>query len=805
MDLLLQDLRYAARALRRQLGFSLTAILTLALGIGATTAIFSVVNAVVVRPLPYAEPDRLVAIMNYWTRTGLRGATVSAPDFLDWRQQTQSIGVMSYYVGGEVSVASEGAADYATVIRVTPGFFEVFKVQPQLGRLLTPDEQRPGGPASVVITDAFWRRQFAASPVAIGATLRFSQRAYTIVGVLPAGFRFPARTDLYTAEQTSVAGTSRSAHNYRVVARLADRFVIEQAAAELAAIGQRLEQQYPQSNDGKAVIVVPLQETVVGNNRATLLVLMGAVGLVLLIACANVANLLLARSSARQREMVVRAAVGAGRWRLVRQLLTESAMLAVAAGVAGVLIARWGVTAFLALAPADLPRLDEVAVDRTALTFTLAIALLASVVFGLAPALQLSAIKIAEGLRQGGKGSATGVRAGWARRAFVVTQVALAVVLVAGAGLLGKTLVAVAQVDLGIDVDRLVVLRTAVPVANVADAPRATSVYKSILSDVRGLPGVSAAGAVTGLPTAVRSNGGYWIQGGPGPEQLGIRSPQAIFTVATPDYFRAMRIPVVRGRDFTDADQRDAPMVAIVNEALVRESFAGRDPIGQTIRSGLDTLEPMTIVGVVRDVRTWGPTRPAQAEIYMPYEQHPGPATALNIVARTDVTDPLALGNAIARQIRERHPDVPVRISTMEETVSTSNATPRFRTLLLIAFAAVALVLAVAGVYSVLAFTVSRRVPEIGVRIALGATPQRVLAIVLREGAILTGSGLAVGLALVAAASQVIRGLLFGVTPSDPVVLGSVTAFVSLAALVACLVPGLRALRVDPTTALRAE
>jgi predicted permease len=386
-----------------------------------------------------------------------------------------------------------------------------------------------------------------------------------------------------------------------------------------------------------------------------------------------------------------------------------------------------------------------------------------------------------------------------------VTQIALAVVLVAGAGLLGKSLMALSAVDLGIDVERLVVLRTTVPVANFNDAPRATAFYRDVLPEIRALPGIVAAGAVTGLPTAVRSNGGYWIQGGPGPEEQGIRSPQAIFTVNTPDYFRTMKVPIVRGRDFNDGDRRGAPMVAIVNESLARDAFQGRDPIGLTIRTGLDTLDPMTIVGVVRDVRTWGPTRPAQAEVYMPYEQHPGPATALNIVARAQTDNPTALAATISKLIRDRDPDVPVRVNTMEDTLATANATPRFRTLLLITFATVALVLAIAGVYGVMAFTVSRRVPEIGVRVALGATPSQVMALVLREGAMLTTTGLILGLTLVLAGARVLQGLLFGVTPSDPGVLVAVAVLVALAALTACAIPGRRALRVDPTTALRAE
>jgi putative ABC transport system permease protein len=805
MDTWLYDLRYACRTLVRHKGFAVTAIVMLAIAIGSTTAIFSVVNAVVVQPLPFPEADRVVSVMNFWTSTGTRGATVSAPDFRDWVEQSHSFDAMAYYSGGETGVIAGEAADYATVTRITPGFFRALGARAGLGRLLSVDEEQVGGALGAVITDAYWRRQFAARADVLGTTLTFGERQYTIVGVLAPQFRFPARTDIYAAQQVIPPTTSRSAHNYRVVARLKDGVSFAQASGDMAAIGQRLEQQYPNSNAGKAVIVVPLQETIVGSSRGTLFVLMGAVAFVLLIGCANVANLLLARATARRREMVVRAAVGGQRARLIRQLLTESLVLAAIAGAVGVLFARWGVSAFVALAPSDLPRLDEVGVDRTAMLFAVGISAMASLVFGLVPALQLSRVHIADGLRQGGKGSAVGHRAGWARHAFVVTQVALAVVLVMGAALLAKSLAALAAVDLGFDATRLVMLRTAVPVAGMDDAPQATAFYREIVPELRALPGVVSAAAVTGLPTAVRSNGGYWIQGGPGPEITGVRSPQAIFTVVTPDYFRAMRIPIVRGRDFSDRDRRDAPFVAIINEALARESFPGRDPIGMSIRSGLDTLEPMTIVGIVRDVRTWGPARPAQSEIYMAYQQHPGPAVALNIVMRTDTADPLAIANTAARLLRARNASVPVKIETMDATLATATATPRFRTLVLIVFATVALVLAIAGVYGVMAFTVSRRVPEIGVRVALGASPRSVLSLVMREGAMLTGAGVLLGVLLALTASRLASGLLFGVTPNDPLVVASVIAVVGSAALAACYVPGRRALQVDPVTALRAE
>ena len=804
MDNLLQDLRYGIRTLVRQPGFAATAILTLALGIGATTAIFSVVNGVVLRPMPFDSPDRVMVVTNTNMKTGSRNTTISGPDFFDWRAQNQSFAVLAYYTGsGETSVTVNNASDYTTVTRVSPGYLSVFGATARIGRLFTPEEEQPGDSDAVVITEPYWRRQFGSDPRVIGATITFGQRTRTIIGVT--GMRYPERTDIYYPDPVAPESQSRTGHNYRGVGRLAPGVSVAQAQSEMSGIASRLGQQYPLSNAEKGIAVVPVQEVVVGDTRQTLMVLLAAVAFVLLIACANVANLLLARAASRQRELVVRAAVGAGRVRLIRQMVTESVVLALLAGAAGVIIARWGVTALLALAPPDLPRLDEVTVDTTALMFALAISLVASLIFGLAPAWHVSRVDLADGLRQGGKGSSLGMRGGWARKAFVVTEIALAVALVMGAGLLGRSLIALANVDMGFEGGRLVVLRTVVPVSGPPDFARAISTYRTMLSEIRAIPGVTSAGGVTSLPTAVRSNGGYWIQGGPGPEVLGMKSPQAVFNVTTPDYFKTLQVPIVRGRDFNDGDRLDAPFVAMINEQLAKDAFPGVDPIGRTIRAGLDSLEPMTIVGIVKDVRTRGPSRPVQAELFMPYEQHQGPATSLNIVMRTEAADPLALAATASRQIRGRNPNVPVRIETMEMTMANATATPRFRTVLLVVFAVVALLLAIAGVYGVMAYTVNQRVPEIGLRVALGASPADVMRLVLQEGAVLVVTGLAVGAALSFAGAQFISGLLFGVSARDPLVFVAVSALVTIAAFAACLVPGRRALRIDPLLALRAE
>jgi putative ABC transport system permease protein len=805
MDHLRQDLQYALRTLIRQPGFSLTAILMLALGIGATTAMFGVVNAVLLRPLPFAEPDRVVAVTNFWTKRGVRSTTVSAPDFDDWKAQSRSFAVLAHYWGMETSVTVGGTGDYAEVYRVTPGFFEALGATTGVGRLLTADELQPGGPLSVVVTDAFWRRQFNADRSALGSTIKYGDRNYTVVGVLAPGQRYPARADIYGPGWVTPRTTSRGGHNYRVIGRLKDGVSVAQAQADMSAIARRLEEEHPSTNSGKSAAVVPLQDLLVGDTRQTLYVLLAAVSLVMLIACANVANLLLARATAREREMVVRAAVGAGRGRLVRQLLTESLVLAVAAAAAGVWLARLGVLGLAALAPSNLPRMDEIRVDGPVLLFALAIALVATVIFGLAPALQVSRVQLVDGLRQGGKGSSIGARGAWARGAFVVAEIALAVVLVFGAGLLGRSLVALASVEMGFTPQQLLVLNTTVPVRTIEDAPRATAFYRDLLEHVRVVPGVSAASAVTSLPTAVRSNGSYGIEGRIDFFDAGVRAPQALFTVVTPDYFRTLGVPIRNGRDFNDGDRRDAPFVAIINESLARASFPGEDPIGRRIQCGLDSLEFMTIVGVVADIRTAGPTRPAQPEIYMPYEQHPGPATALNLVIRTERGDPQQLADVITRTIRERNPDVPVKVTTMEATIGTAAATPRFRTFLLVTLAAIALLLSIAGVYAVMAYSVTQRLPELGVRVALGATPGSILALVLKSGAGLAAAGIALGLGLSLLLGRVLGSLLFGVTARDPVMFAIVPVAVAVATLAACYIPGRRAGLVDPVIALRAE
>jgi predicted permease len=803
MDTLLQDLRYALRSLARQPWFSALAILTLSLGIGANAAIFSVVNAVLLRPLAYPDADRIVAVTTHFDKTGLRGQA-SGPDFHDWHDSSTSFSAMAYYLAGETSVSAGDNADYANAASVTPEFFDVLGVAPESGRLPAAAEQRAGGPMTALVGHEFAIRRFGTPAAALGATVTYAQFPLTVIGVMPAGFNFPGRTDIWTPSSLFSETTSRSAHNYTVVARLKPAVTIERAQAEMTGIASRLEREYPTTNADKGAAVVSLQERLVGSTKDTLYLLLGAVALVLLIACANVSNLLLTRATTRTGELGVRAALGASRARLVRQLITESLVLALLSSIGGVLLASWGVRALVALAPAGLPRLAEIRIDTAVLVFALAAAFMSSLLVGVTPAMQASRVDLNASLRQGGRGALAGSGARL-RSALVIVEIALAVALVVGAGLLIRSFVALGEVDLGYSTERVLVAETAVPSKNLDSAKRATLFYRTVRPQLAALPGVQLVAGVRGLPsTPSRSNGGYWIEGGPGPEVQGIRSPQALFTVVTPDYFKTMNVPLRRGRDFSDADRFDAPFVVIVNEAFVKQSFPGRDPLGYRIQCGLDSQEFMTIIGVVGNVRTVDPARAPQPELYLPYEQHPFFATALTLVART-AADPATVAAPFGEVIRRANPDVPVRTSTMTATLSTSVATPRFRTLLVGTFAALALCLAVAGVYGVMAYTVERRTSEIGLRLALGAAHGDILALVLKQGLALAIAGIVCGCVLAFAVTRLLAGMLFGVTAMDPLVFAIVPLLLLASAAAACAAPALRASRVDPMIALRAE
>ena len=694
------DLKFALRSLRKSPGFTLLAIIVMALGIGANTAVFSVVNAVLLKPLSYADPDRIVNISSQGKKSAAHGQ-VSAPDFRDWHDQSTAFTAMALYANLDTAVTVGSAGEYANVAMSTAELFPVFGVTPQVGRLFSADEEKPKGPGAALISDSFCQNHFGGVKTrSLGQKLQVFGETLTIIGVMPAGFHFPDKTDIWLPMgETTV---SRSAHNYLVVARLKPDAGLEQAQSQMASIGSRLERQYPESNKDKGVAVTRMRDEMVTDVRTTLLLLLGAVGVLLLIACANMANLLLAKATARTREIAIRAAVGASRGRIVRQLVVESLLLALVAGAVGLLLAIWGSAALVALAPSNVPRLAETGIDAWVLAFTFGVSVAASLLFGLAPALQASRVDLNDALKQGAARAVVGGRAGRMRNTLVVAEIALSVVLLAGAGLLIKSFVALNNVTLGFQPEHVLVMSASVPASDLNGARRASRFYKDLLTDVRGIRGVSAAGATRTPPGRVGSWGGYWLDHLPSRAEMNTVAPQAVFSVVAPGTFQTLGIPLKNGRDFSEGDTYDAPFTAVINEALAKKSFAGQDPIGRFILCGLDSPKPMKVVGVVGDIRQNGPASAPRPEIYMAYEQHPEPSVALSVVVRT-TAEPGALSPLLQRKVRERAPDVPVKFTTMEASLSENVAAPRFRTLLLGIFAGLAVCLAMAGVYGVMA------------------------------------------------------------------------------------------------------
>jgi putative ABC transport system permease protein len=795
------DLKFALRTLRKNPGLTLLAVVIMAMGIGANTAVFSVVNAVLLKPLAYREPDRIVTLSTLWRKSGGHG-TVSAPDFHDWHDQSTAFAAMAYYDDDSTAVMAGASAEYAHVAEVTPEFFRVFGVDAVEGRLFSPEEQKPGGAGAVVVSYSYWQSHLGANAGALGQPVRMFGKSFNIAGVLPPRFHFPNGTDIWLpANVVFSETTSRSAQNYLVAGRLKPGVSLEQAQAQMTAIGARLEQQYAESNAGKSVAVTRMRDEMVRNVKLTLYLLLGAVALVLLIGCANVANLLLARAAGRTREIAIRAAVGASRGRIVRQLITESAVLALIAGGAGLLLAKWGSDALVALAPGDVPRLAETGIDGWVLAFTLAISVAASLLFGLAPALQISRVDLNETLKQGANRAMGGAKAGRMRGALVVVEVALSVVLLAGAGLLIRSFAALQNVPLGFRPDHVLVMQSSVPASDLNGARRATGFYKDLLADLATLPGVSALGGTRNTPGSAFSEGTYFIDH---KGKISPATPQAVFSVVTPGALAALGIPLKRGRDFNASDAYDAPFTAVINEALARKSFPGQDPIGRMIYCGLDSQKFMRIVGVVGDVRQYGPAVEPWPEIVMPYEQHPETATGLSIVVRTSAAAG-ALWGPIQQMVRARSAEVPVKFTSMPDLLAENTAAPRFRTLLLGIFAAIAVCLAMAGVYGVVAYTVGQRASEIGLRVALGARSSDILRLILQQGIVLTGIGLAAGLAAAVAATRLVSSMLFEVKASDPATYAGVAALIGIVSLAASYIPARRAAQVDPAVALRRD
>jgi putative ABC transport system permease protein len=799
-----QNIHYSLRSMRRNVGLTCTAVLVMALGIGANSAVFSVVNAVLLKPLGYQRPDRIVSLSSAWKQRGDQGP-VSAPDFQDWHDQSNTFAALAYYTDFDIAVLPGPSAEYAHVARVAPEFFSVFEISAPAGRFFSADEEKPGSSGAAIISYSYWQTHFNGDARALGKTIRAYDKIVTVVGITPAGFRFPQKTDIWVPTNTLVQETpSRGAHNYRVVGRLKDGVNLEQAQAQMDALGLRLEQQYPSTNKGKGIIIKRLQDEMVRSIRLTLYILLGAVSLVALIACGNVANLLLAKATARQREVAIRAAIGASRHHIIWQMLTESTVLAVIAGIVGLATGIWGAQLLVTFAPANLPRLTETGIDARVLAFTFGVSIISSVLFGLAPALHASRVDLNEMLKQGSAQTFGGRSAGRLRGVLVVAEIALSVILLVGAGLLIKSFLALHNVALGYSPENILIVKTSMQSADLDGARRATRLYKTLLAEVATLPGVSAVGATRTPPGQVGSNGSYWIDHPFDPTTVLANSPTAVFSVVAPGSFAALRIPLRRGRDFQDNDTFDAPFRAIINEALARKAFPGQDPIGHHIVCGLDSPNPMEIIGVVGDVRQYGPAREPSPEIYMPFEQHPRAATALSFLVRT-VANPAVIQQAIRKTGHELAPAMPMKFTTMEADLSENVAAPRFRTLLLGIFAAVAVCLAMVGVYGVLAYLVTQRSSEIGLRMALGAKQRDIVWLVTRQGLTLVAAGLVSGFAVAVLATRVLSSMLFGVKPTDPGVYFAVLGLLGIVALIASYVPARRAARIDPLQALRQD
>jgi putative ABC transport system permease protein len=799
---MLNDFRYALRQLIKAPSFTAVAILTLALGIGACTAIFSVVNTVLLQPLDYPDSGRIVMIRETLLPQ-FPEFSVSPPNFLDWQKQTKSYEYLAAYSNAGINLTGEGEPQRLVGIKGTANYFDVFGVKPVLGRMFLPEEDAVGKNHVVVLSYAFWQRVFGGARDVVGRSIQLNGEPYTVVGVAPTG-GLTSKVDLWTPmafKPDEMVNEARGAHYINVFGRLKPGVTAAQAKAELDVLATQLAQQYPDSNKGWGILMMPMQDYMVRDVKPVLWTLLGAVGCVLLIACANIANLLLARATARHREISIRAALGAGRGRLIRQLLTESVLLAICGGVAGILLARLGLDALLALAPPNLPRITEVRLDRGILIFSLALSILTGLIFGIAPALLAARADVNEALKQGTRGSTEGGARGRLRSALVVIEVVFALMLLGGAGLLARSFMQLANVDPGFNPENATVLRLSLPQKKYALPEQQTAFANTLLERVKGLPGVQAAAITHSVPLVGDSILGFNIEGRPAlaPSDL----PNTSYYSVTPEYFRAMGIRLVRGRIFTPQDDAKAPRVAIINETMARQHFPNEDPIGKRINItwGPDTWRE--IVGIVGDIKQYGVDKATSAQSYEPFAQVP--FSSLNVVVRTSGS-PAALLGALRPTVYAVDKDQPIgSIRPLEEIMAESIARQRFAMTLLSVFSAVALVIAAVGIYGVMAYNVVQRTGEFGIRMALGAQQSDVMRLVLTQGGKLIGLGLLIGLAATLAASRAMGSMLFNTSAYDPLTLGTITILLAAVALVACFFPANRATKVNPIEALRSE
>jgi len=813
----MEDLRYALRGLRRSPGFTAVAVIALALGIGANTAIFSVVNAVLLRPLPYRDSGRLV-VVDERRITGPEVHNVSPANFLDWREQNRVFDPISAAFLWGVNLTGRGEAEQISGLQVTSNLFTLLGAQAELGRTFLPEEGQPGAKRVVLLSHALWQRRFGSDPGIVGQAIALSGESYTVAGVMPAGFGFPpywaTRAELWAPMQFDARFASmRGGRMLRVFGRLKPGVSLKQAQAEMDLITERLRRQYPGENAEMGALVQPMHEKVVGSIRPALLVLLGAVGCVLLIACANVANLLLARATGRQKEMAIRTAVGAGSGRIIRQLLTESLLLSMVGGAVGLLLAAWGVQALIAALGRTLtqgagiiPRFQEIGIDLPVLGFTLALTLVTGIVFGLAPALQSTNLDL-NGLLKDSAGGGIKLGGRRSRATLVVAEVALAEVLLIGAGLLLHSFWQLQQVDPGFRAEH--VLAAEVSVAGSGFVDRQLPFYTQLMQKLEALPGVMSVGAINHLPLA----GDIWtfdftVEGLPTPPPG--QEPSAAYRIISPRYFGTMGTPLMRGRAFDAHDVEGEPMVAIISEAMARRNWPNQDPIGKRFKMGhADSTNPwLTVAGVARNVKQSEWAEEPGPELYLPYLQHPeyfsGHASSyMTFVVRT-TGDPAALASAFRHEVAAFDRNLPVsNMATLEAVVSDAQWRPRFNMLLLSIFAATALALAVVGIFGVISYAVAQRTREIGIRMALGAKPGDVLALVVKQGLGLALAGVAIGLSAAAVVTRGMSSLLYGISATDPLAFAGVSVVLIAAALTATYLPARRAAKVDPMISLR--
>jgi putative ABC transport system permease protein len=806
METLWQDVRYSGRLLLKHPGFSLIAVLTLTLGIGANTAIFSIVNAVLLRPFPYHAPEQLVMLAE--SVSGQRNGSVSYPNFVDWRAQNSVFEAVSAVRPNEnYNFSGAGEPERLQGRLVSAGFLSLLGVKPLLGRDFVAEDDRPGATPAVIISHEFWTRRFGNDQSIAGKQIALNNQSYTVVGVTPPGFQFGLDSDVtipigLSAERFKARGADPG---ITVVARLKPNVSQQQAETETNVIYARLEQQYPESNTGRRAYLISLHENFVGDVRQPLMILLGSVGLVLLIACANVANLLLVRASSRRREMSVRVALGANRWRIIRQLLTESLILALIGAALGILLAHWGTSFIASQLPAGIPRLNEASVDVPVLAFTLGVSLVTGLLFGLAPALQASRLNLTEALKEGDRGSSGGRQP--LRSLLVIGEVALTLTLLVGAGLLIQSFRRVLQVNPGFDPQNLLTMQVSV---NNSDGHQVAAFFDQWQERVRRLPGVKATAVSNGLPLGVANRPPFFIEGRPRPENG--KEPSGIRYTVSPGYFDTMGIELVRGRVFTAQDTRDTPLVAVIDEALAQQHFQGEDAIGKRITQSSSGSPSYEIVGVVRHVEhdNLDGQSSRSPQFYLnfnqiPVDRLPTQVRRINLLTRTNV-EPSSLVAAVREQVAALNKDQAVfNVRTMEDIVDQSIAPRRFSMLLLGVFAIVALALASIGIYGMMSYAVAQRTREIGLRMTLGAQSGNVLRLVIGQGMKLALLGVAIGLVASLALTRTMKTLLFGVSATDPLTFISIALLLAVAALLACWLPARRAAKVDPIVALRYE